>query len=66
MNKRKRARDRGIAHASLSDTRKRAAIAAAVKRQIAAVLVEHPGYGQKRIAWHLNMGHTRVRRVLPQ
>lgn len=64
MNKRKLARDLGIARSRLSYTRKRDAIDEEVKRQIEALMVEHPGYGHKRIALHLKMGHNRVRRVM--
>ncbi len=64
MNKSKLARDLGIARSSLYYTRKRDAIDEEVKRQIEAVMVEHPSYGHKRIALHLKMGHNRIRRVM--
>ena len=64
MNKSKLARDLGIARSSLYYTRKRAALDEEVKRQIEAVMVEHPDYGHKRIALQLKMGHNRIRRVM--
>ena len=64
MNKSKLARDLGIARSSLYYVRKREAIDEEVKRQIEAVMVEHPAYGHKRIALHLQMGHNRIRRVM--
>ncbi len=64
MNKSKLARELGIARSSLYYTHKRATIDEEVKRQIEAVMVEHPGYGHTRIALHLKMGHNRVRRVM--
>ncbi len=64
MNKSKLARELGIARSSLYYTRKRATIDEEVKRQIEAVMVEHPDYGHKRIALHLKMGHNRIRRVM--
>jgi transposase InsO family protein len=64
MNKSKLARELGIARSSLYYTRKREAIDEEVKRQIEAVLIEHPSYGHKRIALHLKMGHNRIRRVM--
>ena len=64
MNKRKLARDLGIARSTLYYVRKRDALDEEVKRQIEAVMVEHPAYGHKRIALHLKIGHTRVRRVM--
>ncbi len=64
MNKSKLARDLGIARSSLYYTRKRDAIDEEVKRQIEAVMVEHPAYGHKRIALHLKMGHNRIRRIM--
>lgn len=64
MNKSKLARDLGIARSSLYYTRKRDAIDQEVKRQIEAVMVEHPDYGHKRIALQLKMGHNRIRRVM--
>lgn len=64
MNKSKLARELGIARSSLYYTRKREAIDEEVKRQIEAVMVEHPDYGHKRIALHLKMGHNRIRRVM--
>ena len=64
MNKSKLARDLGIARSSLYYTRKRDAIDEEVKRQIEAVMVEHPDYGHKRIALQLKMGHNRIRRIM--
>lgn len=64
MNKSKRARDRGIARSSLYYVRKRDTLDQEVKRQIEAVMVEHPAYGHKRIALQLKMGHNRIRRVM--
>ncbi len=64
MNKSKLARDLGIAHSSLYYVRKRDALDEEVKRQIEAVMVEHPAYGHKRIALQLKMGHNRIRRVM--
>jgi len=64
MNKSKLARELGIARSSLYYVRKRDALDEEVKRQIEAVMVEHPGYGHKRIALHLKMGHNRIRRVM--
>jgi DNA-binding NtrC family response regulator len=64
MNKSKLARDLGIARSSLYYVRKRNAIDEEVKRQIEAVMIEHPSYGHKRIALHLKMGHNRIRQVM--
>jgi putative transposase len=64
MNQSKLACDLGIARSRLYYTRKRDAIDQEVKRQIEAVMVEHPDYGHKRIALHLKMGHNRIRRVM--
>lgn len=35
-----------------------------VKSQIEAVLIAHPAYGHKRIAWHLKLNKKRIRRVM--
>jgi putative transposase len=64
MNKSKLAREVGIARSSLYYTRKREALDEEVKRQIEAVLLDHPDYGHKRIAIQLKMGHNRIRRVM--
>ncbi len=64
MNKSKLARELGIARSSLYYVRKRDALDEEVKRQIEAVMVEHPSYGHQRIALQLKMGHNRVRRVM--
>lgn len=64
MNKSKLARELGIARSNLYYVRKRDAIDEEVKRQIEAVMVEHPSYGHKRIALQLKMGHNRIRRVM--
>jgi hypothetical protein len=64
MNKSKLARDLGIARSSLDYVRKRDAIDEEVKRQLEAVMIEHPRYGHTRIALHLKMGHNRIRRVM--
>lgn len=64
MNKSKLARELGIARSSLYSMRKREAIDEEVKRQIEAVMIEHPDYGHKRIAIQLKLGHNRVRRVM--
>lgn len=64
MNKSKLARALGIARSSLYYTRKRDAIDEEVKRQIEAVMVEHPADDHKRIALHLKIGHNRIRRIM--
>lgn len=64
MNKSKLARELGVARSSLYYTRKRETLDEEVKRQIEAVMIEHPEYGHKRIAIQLKMGHNRVRRVM--
>ncbi len=64
INKSKLARELGIARSSLYYVRKRDAIDEEVKRQIEAIMIEHPSYGHKRIALHLKMGHNRIRRVM--
>lgn len=61
MNTSKLGRDLGIARASRSSVRKPDALDEEGKRQIAAVLIEHPRYGHKRIALHLKLGHKRSR-----
>ncbi len=64
MNKSNLARDLGIPRSSLYYVRKRAAIDEEVKRQIEAVMVEHPSYGHTRIALQLKLDHNRVRWVM--
>ncbi len=58
------ARELGISRSSLYYARKREIIDEEVKRQIEAVMVDHPAYGHKRIALQLKMGHNRIRRVM--
>jgi putative transposase len=64
MNKSKLARELGIARSGLYYKQKREAIDEAVKRQIEAVLIDHPDDGHKRIAVQLKMGHHPIRRVM--
>jgi putative transposase len=64
MNKSQLVRELGIARSSLYYKRKREVIDEEVKRQIEAVMIDHPDYGHKRIAIQLKMGHNRIRRVM--
>lgn len=64
VNKSKLARELGISRSSLYYQRKRDEIDEEVKRQIESVMVDHKGYGHKRIAMQLKMGHNRIRRVM--
>lgn len=58
------ARTLGVSRQSLYYVPKREAIDVEVKNQIEAVLVQHPGYGHKRIALHLKMNKKRILRVM--
>lgn len=64
VNKTKLAKDLGVSRSSFYYKRIREDIDQELKRQIESVMVEHKGYGHKRIALHLKMGHNRIRRVM--
>lgn len=64
VNKTKLAKDLGVSRSSLYYKRRREEIDLELKRQIEAVMVDHKGYGHKRIAIELKMGHNRIRRVM--
>ena len=64
VNKTRLARELGVARSSLYYKRKREEIDRELKSQIEAVMIDHKGYGHKRIALELKMGHNRIRRVM--
>lgn len=59
-----RAKSLGVSEATLYYKRKMPTKDAALRRDIERVLHEHPSYGHKRIARHLNINKKRVRRVM--
>lgn len=61
INKTQLARELGISRSSLYYTKTRETLDLELKRQIESVMVDHLGYGHKRIALHLKMGHNRIR-----
>ena len=54
----------GVSRSSLYYKHKRPAVDEEVKRQIEAVLVNHPAYGHKRIALELKLNKKRILRVM--
>ena len=54
----------GVSRSSLYYKHKRPALDEEVKRQIEAVLVNHPAYGHKRIALELKLNKKRILRVM--
>jgi len=64
INKTHLAREMGVSRSSLYYTKTRELLDLELKRQIESVMVDHLGYGHKRIALHLKMGHNRIRRVM--
>lgn len=64
INKAKLARELGISRSSLYYERKRERIDEELKKQIESVMIDHTGYGHKRIAIELKMGKNRIRRIM--
>jgi putative transposase len=54
----------GVSRQSLYYRHKRPAIDEEVRRQIEAVMSDHPAYGHKRIAFELKLNKKRIRRVM--
>ena len=63
-NKTKLAKRLGISRSSLYYKPKRPAIDIEVKDQIESVMVDHPDYGHKRVAFELKLNHKRILRVM--
>jgi putative transposase len=64
INKTELARTLGISRRMIYYQHKRPAIDEEVKKQIEAVLTDHPAYGHKRIALELNLNKKRILRVM--
>lgn len=63
-NKTKLAKRLGISRSSLYYKPKRPAIDIEIKDQIESVMVDHPDYGHKRVAFELKLNHKRILRVM--
>lgn len=63
-NKTKLAKRLGISRSSLYYKPKRPAIDIEIKAQIESVMVDHPDYGHKRVAFELKLNHKRILRVM--
>jgi len=63
-NKTKLAKRLGISRSSLYYKHKRPAIDIEIKDQIESVMVDHPDYGHKRVAFELKLNHKRILRVM--